>query len=205
MTVVKNAEERKEEILDAAERLFGVKGYDKTSVLDIMNEVGIAKGTLYYHFRSKEEILDAMTERITRRVTAHAKKIAQDPSGPVCERLFRVLLSLNLRESGKEELLTLIHRPQNALLHQKSRQQLVKEITPVLTELLLEGIREGLFDTEYPKESIEMTLIYVQEVFDDTQEANEEEMQDRVSAFIVNLERIFGAPAGCFAFVRQLV
>ena len=57
MRVVKEAEERKEEILDAAEKMFAMKGFDNTSTGDILDAVGIARGTLYYHFKSKEEIL----------------------------------------------------------------------------------------------------------------------------------------------------
>lgn len=65
MRVVKEAAIRKNEILDAAEHLFVTKGFDKTSTNDILSEVGIARGTLYYHFKSKEEILDALIMRFT--------------------------------------------------------------------------------------------------------------------------------------------
>lgn len=205
MAVSKSAEERKEEILDAAQKLFGIKGYDATSVTDIMKEVGIAKGTLYYHFQSKEEILDAMIERIARRMMGNAKRIAGETSLPVCERLFQVILSLNLEANGDGELLKEIHKPQNALMHQKSRALLVKEMTPTLTKLLEEGIDQGLFKTDYPKESIEMTLIYVQEAFDDERSIEPDVLQRRVAAFIVNLERIYGAKPGTFDFVRKIV
>ncbi len=50
MRVVKEAEERRNEILDVAQRLFTAKGFDNTSTNDILNEIGIARGTLYYHF-----------------------------------------------------------------------------------------------------------------------------------------------------------
>lgn len=205
MAVAKSADERKKEILDAAQELFGIKGYDATSVADIMKKVGIAKGTLYYHFQSKEEILDAVIERIARRMMGNAKQLARDTFVPVCERLFQVILSLNLKANGDGRLLKEIHKPQNALMHQKSRALLVKEMTPTLTELLNEGISQGLFQTDYPKESIEMTLIYVQEAFDDEDEIDPETLQNRVAAFIVNLERIYGAKSGTFDFVRKLV
>ena len=64
MRTVKNAEERKNEILDAAEVLFARKGFEETSTGDILEMVGIARGTLYYHFRSKEEILDSDIEAL---------------------------------------------------------------------------------------------------------------------------------------------
>lgn len=63
MRVVKDAAERRKEILDVAERLFCTNGFDNTSTNDILAEIGIARGTLYYHFRSKEDILDAMIDR----------------------------------------------------------------------------------------------------------------------------------------------
>ena len=60
MRIIKEADIRKNEILDAAGILFTEKGYDNTSVTDIMNAVGIAKGTLYHHYKSKEDILNAL-------------------------------------------------------------------------------------------------------------------------------------------------
>ena len=68
MRIVKEAEERREEILDAAEKLFTAKGFDNTSTGDILDAVGIARGTLYYHFKSKEDILDGAIQRITGRL-----------------------------------------------------------------------------------------------------------------------------------------
>lgn len=76
MRVAKEAEERKQEILDAAERLFASKGFDNTSISNILEETGIARGTLYYHFKSKEELLDAVIERMIEGMTARAKEIA---------------------------------------------------------------------------------------------------------------------------------
>lgn len=55
MRIIKEAEVRKNEILDVAEDLFAVRGFDGTSTNDILEKAGIARGTLYYHFKSKEE------------------------------------------------------------------------------------------------------------------------------------------------------
>ena len=69
----KEAEERKKEILDIAEELFTTKGYDNTSTTDILERVGIARGTLYYHFKSKEEILSVkiLFRQMSRRTQKH--------------------------------------------------------------------------------------------------------------------------------------
>ncbi|MCI6004319.1 MAG: helix-turn-helix domain-containing protein [Blautia sp.] len=74
MRIVKEATERRNEILDVAERLFCTQGYDNTSTNDILAEIGIARGTLYYHFRNKEDILDAMIDRILDEIIRKAEK-----------------------------------------------------------------------------------------------------------------------------------
>ena len=54
-----------EKILDAAQRLFLEKGYDNTTIQDIVNELdGLSKGAVYHHFKSKEEIMDAVGDRM---------------------------------------------------------------------------------------------------------------------------------------------
>ena len=64
MRTIKEAEVRKNEILDVAEKLFAVKGFDGTSTNEILEKTGIARGTLYYHFKSKEDILDGVIIRM---------------------------------------------------------------------------------------------------------------------------------------------
>ena len=103
MRVVKEAEERKNEILDAAEELFAAKGYEHTSTGDILGRVGIARGTLYYHFKSKEDILDALIERINGVLIAGAKKAAADQRIPVVERIIRTIMSMKV-DSGEDTI-----------------------------------------------------------------------------------------------------
>ncbi|MDF2532153.1 MAG: TetR family transcriptional regulator [Clostridia bacterium] len=63
MRITKEYDERRNEILDTAEKLFHAKGYEKCTVNDILKEISIAKGTFYHYFRSKEEVLDAIVSR----------------------------------------------------------------------------------------------------------------------------------------------
>ena len=69
--IVKNPDVRRLEILQAAENLFAKEGYVKTSVESIIKEAGIAKGTFYYYFKAKEDILEALVEQVAEKLEAH--------------------------------------------------------------------------------------------------------------------------------------
>ena len=69
MRVVKEYDERKNEIIDTAAFLFMEKGYDRCSVNDILNKIGIAKGTFYHYFKSKEDVLDAAVDKMSEQIT----------------------------------------------------------------------------------------------------------------------------------------
>lgn len=196
MRVVKEAEERKNEILDVAERLFGTKGFESTSTSDILNAIGIARGTLYYHFKSKEEILDAMIDRMMGKMTVQAKAQAVRTEIPVLQRLTTVIMALNVEGDLGQELMKQIHKPQNALMHRKIQERLLSDITPILAGLIEEGIRQGICRTDYPAEMVEMTLLYANTVFDDLAKYSVEEKQRKAAAFIYNLERLLQMPQG---------
>lgn len=198
MRVVKEAEERKEEILDAAEKLFAMKGFDNTSTGDILDAVGIARGTLYYHFKSKEEILDGVIERITHRLMLSAGAIARNRELPVLERLTKSIMSLNVESRIGEEIMEQVHRPQNALMHQKMQTTLLAEINPILTELVEEGIEQGICHTKYPESMVEMTILYANTAFDELNIAglDSEQKEKKIAGFIYNVERLMGMEEG---------
>ena len=196
MRVVKEAEERKNEILDAAEKLFGAKGFDHTSTNDILNEIGIARGTLYYHFKSKEDILDAMIERITRQLIAKATDIVQKKEIPVLQRLTMTIMTLNVNNELGLEVMQQVHKPQNALMHQKMQETLLSGVNPLITGLIEEGIQQDIFRTDYPAEAVEMTMLYSSTAFDSMTVYTEEERQRKIVAFIYNLEQLLGMEHG---------
>ena len=160
MRTVKEPEIRKNEILDAADTLFAQKGFDNTSTGDILEMVGIARGTLYYHFKSKEDILDALIDRYNRQILSAAQEAASDSSLTARERLIRTILALNVSQKGGQELKEQMHRPQNALMHQKTQMAVLNGVTPILTGLIREGAEAGYFQTPYPRECVEMIMVY---------------------------------------------
>lgn len=204
MKVIKNGEERKHEILDIAKELFIEKGYENTSIVNILEKVGIAKGTLYYYFTSKEEILDAIIDRISEKIFYKAQEISKDPSLSVQEKILGVVMSLNIEDDKEKKIVNNIHNPQNLLMHQKQFDSIIDNIVPILTKVICEGIEKGIFNTDYPLETVEMILIYTQTVFDSNNNLSMEETLRKISAFIVNLERLLGAEKGSFDFIKQV-
>lgn len=196
MRIVKEAEERRNEILDAAEKLFGQNGFDNTSTNDILNEVGIARGTLYYHFKSKEDILDAMIERITSRLTAEAARIAADSTIPVLQRLPMTIMSLNMNNSLGTEIVNQVHKPQNALMHRKIQQTLLTAVNPIVADIIKEGTEQGIWSTDYPDELTEMAMLYSNMAFDDISELTQEQRIRKVKGFVYNVERLLGMEQG---------
>ena len=203
MRVVKEAAERRNEILDAAEELFVTRGYDKTSTGDILDKVGIARGTLYYHFKSKEEILNAMIERINASLIARAKVIASDSSMPVLDRIVMSIAALNVETDIGHEIIGEVHKPQNALMHQKMQENLISGIMPVLTELVREGNKQGLFSVKYPSETVEMLIVYSCSAFDDDHPGNDADKEKRIKAFLYNMEKLLGAKEGSLQKVMR--
>ena len=199
MRIVKEAEVRREEILDAAEKLFAARGFDNTSTGDILDAVGIARGTLYYHFKSKEDILDGVIQRITGRLMQEADQIVRQKELPVLERLTKAIMSLNVESEIGYEIMEQVHRPQNALMHQKMQTTLLAEINPILTELVEEGIQQGIFHTQYPESAVEMTILYANTAFDELNMAglSPQQREQKIAGFIYNAERLMGMAEGC--------
>ena len=198
MRIVKEAEARREEILDAAEKLFAAKGFDNTSTGDILDAVGIARGTLYYHFKSKEDILDGVIQRITAHLMQAAGRIVRQKELPVLERLTKAILALNVESRIGVEIMEQVHRPQNALMHQKMQATLLAGINPILTELVKEGIGQGIFHTQYPESAVELTILYANTAFDELNVAglSPGQQERKIAGFIYNLERLMGMTEG---------
>ena len=155
MRIIKEADIRKNEILDAAGILFTEKGYENTSVTDIMNAVGIAKGTLYHHYKSKEDILNALIKRQTDDIFLSAKKIADDKSIPVKERMIRTILALHVdtEQMVEQTMMEQLHKPQNTLMHEKTK-KIIFHASANITEII-NKLNE---DTRRANESIENSV-----------------------------------------------
>lgn len=153
--VKKTPEQWKREILNAAQELFLSKGYEETSVSDIMEAVGGAKGMFYRCFESKEELMSAV---------GYQMFFQNNPFDAVKERTdlnglqkMRELLALNQSDAQLQTLNTqaipILKDPRILAMAVESNCRI---LTPLWLELLEEGRRDGSVQTEYAKELSEL-------------------------------------------------
>lgn len=198
------AEERRQEILDAAEALFREKGYAGSSTGDILDRTGIARGTLYYHFESKAAVMEALVDRLCERLFKAARETAEAFRGrPALERLLAVIGAFQASGDVGQGLLEHLHDPGNLPLHDRVQRRLVAGMTSILAGIVREGIAEGGFDTPYPEESIELVVVYMTEVIDGgLVDLSSAELAGRLRALVFNIGRLFGLEAADLARVR---
>src|SRR5690606_25914476 len=130
-------------------------------------KIGIAKGTFYYYFKSKEDVMDAIVDRFIETGVRAAENIAQDSTLKASEKIFQIIMAQNPDDSGKGKMIEELHRVNNAEMHQKSLVETILKLTPILTEVIEQGIDEGTFNTPYPKETVEVLLVSSGFLFDE--------------------------------------
>ncbi|WP_342757423.1 TetR/AcrR family transcriptional regulator [Kineothrix sedimenti] len=199
MRTIKAGEERRKEILLTARKLFVQKGYDQTSINDILKIVDIAKGTFYYYYSSKEEVLQAIIMDIVYEGAARAEQILQDTSIPLLKRIVMAVMAQAPEFEGAHKLAEELHKVDNAKLEQQYRKVMLKKMTSVLEGAVKEAGEQDIIHTDFPKECIESLLLMGHMMFDcDTFLWKAEEYPVKVKAFLCNAERMFGAKEGEF-------
>lgn len=204
MRITKEYDVRKKEILDASAKLFARNGYDKTSVASIIKEVEIAKGTFYHYFKSKEEVLDALIDNQVLKFEEHAKSVVEDTGLTATEKLFRIIMGDKDKE--KDMLIETLHKSNNEKLHLKSITASILALTPYLAQVVEEGVKEGIFNTPYPKEATELLLVSSSFLFDEgIFKWQAEEMGKKVIAFVHMIETTLEAEKGSLSHIISLI
>ena len=145
-----------ERILDVSQRLFWEKGYENTTIQDIVDELGgLTKGAVYHHFKSKEEIMDAVGDRMF---------FSNNPFEAVRGRtdlngLQKLQEAVRLNQSDQERV-RLTAQPIPIAKSPRLLQEMIvsnrKVLTPYFLELIEEGNRDGSMHTDYPREIAEL-------------------------------------------------
>lgn len=207
MRIVKDPVERRNEILDAAEILFTSKGYMETTILDILKAVNIAKGTFYYYFTSKEEVLDAILVRMIQRDVEKMQLVLQDSALEPVQKIGAMLMAQQAQPGDiKYQLNEIFHKPGNGDMHLKYNVLALQHISPLLGTAVKEGIQQGVFHLEHPMETCEFLLGASVFAFDEgLGQWSREELQTRARAFTNLMESALGAAKGSFAYIGAML
>ena len=195
---MKKGERRKQELLQIAYRMFISRGYESTSVDEIIEEAGIAKGTFYYYFETKEQLLEEVIGMMIDRETEAAEQVLKAEI-PIPQKIVGIISSLR---PAKEEMPIegALMQPENMVMHGKIRKKIVEKAVPLLAEVVEEGIAEGVFSCDCIPERVRMLLVISSDTFDEGRFTAQD-----VTVFIDMTEKLLGAQPGTMAFIRDLI
>lgn len=158
----KNPEVTINRILDTARKLFIQKGYENTTIQDIVNELkDLSKGAIYYHFKSKEEIINAV---VSHYFSDNSPFDAIDQSSLNGLDKIRQVFLANMKYNTQQPR-ELFHAASNLLKNPKFLSQYLKETITyaacVLQGYIEEGNNDGSLSIKYPKQTAEMCTILI--------------------------------------------
>lgn len=156
--VSKDPQERKDEILNAAMELFASKGYEQTSVSDIVKKIGVAQGTFYYYFQSKEEVVNAACERTLASRLESVKNLVESSQWNALEKLTRMFTDASPNEEDVD-VFGYLHQENNSTLHQKWIVAEIMGLLPYARQIVQLGVEEGIFHVRQPELAVEFLLV----------------------------------------------
>ena len=195
---MRKGEKRKLELLDIAYKMFISKGYENTSIDDIIAKAGIAKGTYYYYFESKEQTLEEVIGMMIDQEIEAASSVLESPI-PVPQKIIGIIASL--RPAPEEHSIEgALMQPENIIMHQKIKRRLVEKVIPLLSKAVEEGVEQGIFSCDNIPERVKMMLVLSGEIFDEDDFTGSD-----VDVFIDITEKLLGAEENSMGFIRQLI
>ena len=214
--VVKEHQERRNEILDTAQRLFYSQGYENTSVANVIDAVGIAKGTFYHYFKSKAELLDQIIDRQAQMIDQIIDRVLEEPEENAIVELNNIFTSIGEYKEENIEVMLLMMRAlysdENIVLRSKFTKVRIKTVAPKIAGVISRGVSEDLFDTAYPTVIAEMILtmsLYLSDEFarilleEEMNNENKKNILEKCRTFEDAVERILGAPKGSITFCNR--
>lgn len=195
---------KKDIILDAMQSLMAGSSAQTISVSDIASEAGIGKGSIYYYFKSKEDILEAVIERSYSDAIEKSKKLMEDPHMDALtkmEIIFRTCRDSSL-ELLRQESNSFFELQQSALLHQKFISIMIKNLRPILADIIRQGNEEGLIQCQSPEEVSEIVLIILTIKLDNHITGDEEgQIRKTLDVFAYMLENSFQIEKGRLSYL----
>ncbi|WP_106767078.1 TetR/AcrR family transcriptional regulator [Paenibacillus faecalis] len=192
----KYPEQTLDQILTVSTRMFTEKGYEKTSIQDIIDELGISKGAIYHHFKSKEDILTAVMKKELGRAENMFIELIRNTHAPTArEKLVNILENIiidpGIQSNSIDQVLsTQIKNPQFVLAGIKKG---VQKDALIIADIMQEGKRDGSIVVEYPLECAEIFMLLVNIWINPLLfERNREQTLERLK-FLQHMMRLMGA------------
>lgn len=158
------ATERRQDLITVAEQLFLIQGYENTTVNQIIDSLNLAKGTYYYHFRSKEDILIAVSDKL---ISDTREKLVAIHKQNDMDVLWRVREFLSIFHDDfyrNRTIWKLVYHDNNVAMHKQVTKIGGKRFTPLLTDVLQEGMDKDLIHVPHARETAQL-LISVFDIF----------------------------------------
>lgn len=201
--ITKAPEERRAEIVETAETLFREVGFAKCSVDMIISRIGVAKGTFYYYFKSKEEILGAIVDKTLDDLVNMIGEVADDSTAGALDKMRMLLTNSHVGDDDSLEIAEMLHLPGNRELHEITNIQSVLRLSPLFARIVEQGNDEGVFDCPRPLETIQFLLTGTQFLLDGGLfRFSPDEIRARREVAQGIIEKSLGARAGSFDFMN---
>ncbi len=206
---MKKGDLKRVQILDAAEQLFFEKGYDRTSVQDLLDALSMSKGGFYHYFDSKEAVLRAVSER---RAEGRFERLSAELYAPRRSPIDRLNLLLGMANLFETEdlrfaalMVKLCYVEGDASMRDHHRRILLDRLMPWLADVIDEGVRDGSFHARHPMEVGRLLLLLALDADEEACRilAGEPDnpdaairMLELLNAWREAAERLIGAPYG---------
>jgi AcrR family transcriptional regulator len=207
---------RRDAFIDVAMRLMQTKGWEQTSIQDLLDELDASRGAFYHYFDSKGALLEAVVARIIDGALASAEPIVADPAVSAPDKLSGLFGGIaNWKNARQELLLSLMEiwlSEDNAIVREKFRDQVARRLTPLVSQVLAQGLAEGTFSASPPDQVARVfmsLLLSLNEIAGRLFIARQqrlityEEVRLTLIAYLEGFERIVGARPGSLALMDE--
>lgn len=170
---------------------------------DVMKKLGIAKGTIYHYFNSKESLLEAVVEKTVDEYLSMMQKLLDETKGAALERM-KVLITSGRVGPANDPILEQLHRPGNVGMHTRQLAVAMLGLAPLYANVIQQGCDEGVFHTDYPLECAEFLLSGIQFLSDiGVHPWTQADLKRRALSFPALIEAQLQAPKGSFRFLAE--
>lgn len=164
-----NYENKKKELLALAEKLFLEKGYEQTSIDDILKESGISKGGFYHYFKSKDEILSESISSIIEESVKYLHPVVNDEKLNALEKFKLFMTKKSEFQNSKIEYAKLLaNLLQSDVTQYKYSLITAQKMVEPFSKIIEQGVKEGVFDVDYPRETADILIRTVTSVVQST-------------------------------------